>query len=85
MSRDLADPALWVERYHLPTWLDYVRHNLRMTQADAAVADKVRALHRGPGRPRVRRLIERPVRPGAQVGAPVEPDETPGPTTPPVA
>jgi MFS family permease len=59
LLRDLADPELWVERYHTPTWLDYVRHNQRMTQADAAVSDTLRALHRGPGRPNVHRMIER--------------------------
>ncbi len=65
LMRDLADPRLWIERYHTPTWLDYVRHNQRMTQADMAVTDHVRALHRGPGRPVVRRLIERPTRAAA--------------------
>jgi hypothetical protein len=33
-----------------------------MTQADIAVTDHVRALHRGKDRPRVHRLIERPTR-----------------------
>src|SRR3546814_8975805 len=50
LMRDLADPRLWVERYHLPTWLDYVRHNQRITQADIALTDHARALHRGEGR-----------------------------------
>jgi MFS family permease len=62
LMRDRADPRLWIERYHTPTWLDYVRHNQRMTQADIAVTDHVRALHRGKDRPRVHRLIERPTR-----------------------
>ena len=63
LMRDLADPRLWIESYRLPTWLDYVRHNQRMTQADLALTNHARALHRGEGRPRVRRLIERPTRP----------------------
>ncbi|BBK38802.1 MFS transporter [Allostella sp. ATCC 35155] len=63
LMRDLADPRLWVERYHTPTWIDYVRHNQRMTQADIAVTDHVRALHRGDGPPRIHRMIERPTRP----------------------
>ncbi|MGE0717021.1 MAG: MFS transporter [Alphaproteobacteria bacterium] len=62
LMRDLADPHLWIERYHTPTWIDYVRHNQRMTQADVAVAEHVRALHRGDGPPRVHRMIERPTR-----------------------
>src|SRR3546814_17998827 len=65
LRRDLADPRLWVERYHLPTWLDYVRHNQRITQADIALTDHARALHRGEGGPRVHRLIERPTRQAA--------------------
>src|SRR3546814_11159320 len=62
LMRDLADPRLWIERYHLPTWLDYMRHNQRMTQVDIAITDHARALHRGEGRPRVSRLIARPTR-----------------------
>ena len=37
LLRDLADPRIWVERYHNPTWLEYVRHNQRMTKADAVI------------------------------------------------
>ena len=59
LLRDLSDPELWVERYHVPTWLDYVRHNQRRTHEDAEHMDRVHALHRGPDRPRVSRLIER--------------------------
>jgi predicted MFS family arabinose efflux permease len=59
LLRDLADPQIWIERYQSPTWLDYVRHNQRVTQDDAAVGDRILALHVGPDRPRVRRMIER--------------------------
>ena len=59
LMRDLAEPQLWVETFQSPTWTEYVRHNQRMTHADAEVADKIRALHSGPGRPVVHRLIER--------------------------
>src|SRR5690606_41556494 len=52
-----------IESYRLPTWLDYVRHNQRMTQADIPLTEHALALHRGEGEPRVRRLIERPTRP----------------------
>ncbi|MBD8067288.1 MFS transporter [Devosia sp. PTR5] len=57
--RDLEDPELWVESYHVPTWIDYVRHNLRRTRADADNVEQLRALHRGEGLPRVHRMIER--------------------------
>ncbi len=42
LMRDLADPQLWMERFHFPTWLEYVRHNERRTRADIANSD---ALH----------------------------------------
>jgi hypothetical protein len=59
LLRDLVDPELWIERYESPTWLDYVRLNNRMTQDDAIVPERLLALHKGPGSPRVRRMIER--------------------------
>ncbi len=59
LLRDLADPELWIERYQSPTWLDYVRQNRRMTQDDAVIHDRIRALHVGPEAPLVRRRIER--------------------------
>jgi MFS family permease len=59
LLRDLADPGIWIERYETPTWLDYIRHNSRITHHDALIPQRLRALHRGPGRPRVRRMIER--------------------------
>jgi MFS family permease len=59
LLRDLDDPELWVERYHTPTWIDYVRHNHRRTQEDAGIADLIQALHRGTEPPRVHRMIER--------------------------
>lgn len=59
LLRDLADPRVWIERYETPTWVDYVRHNRRMTQHDAVVPQRLRALHCGPDGPRVRRMIER--------------------------
>ncbi|WP_238475229.1 MFS transporter [Sphingomonas cavernae] len=59
LLRDLGDPELWVERYHTPTWLDYVRHNQRRTQTDAINSERLLALHRGPGKPVVHRMIER--------------------------
>lgn len=63
LLRDLSDPELWIERYETPTWLDYVRLNNRLTRHDAVIPESLRALHRGPGAPRVRRMIERPVAP----------------------
>ncbi len=59
LLRDLEAPETWSEAYHVPTWADYIRHNERRTKADAELADRLRALHRGPEPPRVRRMIER--------------------------
>jgi MFS family permease len=59
LLRDLADPDVWIERFDTPTWLDYIRHNNRMTRDDASVPDRIRALHSGDSPPVVRRMIER--------------------------
>jgi hypothetical protein len=61
LLRDLANPELWIERYECPTWLEYVRLNHRVTQADAEIGDRVRALHCGANLPVAHRLIERQV------------------------
>lgn len=59
LLRDLADPQLWIERYSAATWLEYVRHNQRRTHADSANMGALLALHLGPDRPIVQRMIER--------------------------
>jgi MFS family permease len=59
LLRDLGAEDLWVERYHVATWLDYVRHNSRRTHADSANSEAIFALHRGPQPPVVHRMIER--------------------------
>ncbi|BCG86110.1 MFS transporter [Mesorhizobium sp. 113-3-9] len=64
LARDLENPTIWIEHYHTPTWLEYVRHNGRITHADAMVGDRLRALHSGDEPPRVRRVIERPTTAG---------------------
>ncbi|MEO9298295.1 MFS transporter [Devosia alba] len=69
LLRDLEQPDLWVESYHVPTWVDYVRHNLRRTKADAENFLALRTLHQGDGPPQVHRMIERQTVPLA--------DETP--------
>ncbi|MGC4252601.1 MAG: MFS transporter [Sphingobium sp.] len=59
LMRDLGDPELWVERYHVSTWLDYVRHNQRRTFADQDNSEAIHALHSGPNPPVVHRMLER--------------------------
>ncbi|MFD1789718.1 MFS transporter [Sphingomonas floccifaciens] len=70
LLRDLAEPTLWVERFHFATWLDYVRHNERRTQADAANSDALHALWIDGTPPVIHRRIERQTGslPGADEG-----------------
>lgn len=59
LLRDLEHPETWTESYHVPTWIDYMRHHMRRTKADDENTELIRALHRGEARPAVRRMIER--------------------------
>ncbi|WP_083536041.1 MULTISPECIES: MFS transporter [Sphingobium] len=36
IARHLADPEIWTERFHCPTWLDYLRQRSRDTHADSS-------------------------------------------------
>ena len=56
LQRSLEDPELWYERYETATWAEYVRHNRRVTHADADIGTRLRDLHRGP-RLTIRRTI----------------------------
>ncbi|MBP8232960.1 MAG: MFS transporter [Rhizorhabdus sp.] len=59
LLRDLNEPQLWVERYHVATWYDYVRHNQRRTQADAENSALLGGLQQEGVPIRVHRMIER--------------------------
>lgn len=65
LMRDLENPDIWTETYHVPTWVDYVRHNQRRTKADAEITDRLLELHRGDRPPKVHRMIERQAIPPA--------------------
>jgi MFS family permease len=60
IARDIADPELWTERYHCPTWLDYLRQRNRSTQSERALHQQAIAFHIGPDPVRIRRMLERP-------------------------
>ena len=60
IARDIADPELWTERYHCPTWLDYLRQRNRATQSERALHQRAIDFHIGPEPIRVRRMLERP-------------------------
>ena len=59
LARDMGDPELWIERYHTPTWHDYLRPRTRLTAADVATWDRALSFHQGDA-VKVHRLLERP-------------------------
>jgi MFS family permease len=63
LMRDMERARVWVERFEMPTWVDYVRMHTRTTHADAPVSDRVRSLHQSDEPPHVRRMLIRdPIR-----------------------
>ena len=60
LSRDIADPALWTERFHCPTWGDYLRQRSRFTKSDRELQMLADAFHVAGTSRRVRRRLERP-------------------------
>ncbi len=69
LLRNLEDAEVWCESYHSPTWTEYLRQNSRAILADAEIGERIRALHVGPERPKVRRMIVR--QPGSVHADPV--------------
>jgi len=60
IARDIADPQLWTERYHCPTWYDYLRQRNRATQSERNLHRRAMKFHRGPEPIKIRRMLERP-------------------------
>ena len=61
IARDIEDPELWIERYHCPTWYDYLRQRNRPTQAERDLHQRALEFHIGPDPVRVHRMLERPI------------------------
>jgi hypothetical protein len=61
LSRDIGDPALWTERFHFPTWGDYLHLRSRFTQADRDLQTAADAFNRDKAGSRIRRRLERPL------------------------
>jgi MFS family permease len=61
IARDIADPELWTERYHCPTWHDYLRQRSRSTLSERALHARANEFHLGPEPIRIRRMLERPI------------------------
>lgn len=59
LLRDLENPRIWTESYHVPTWVEFVRHHQRRTKSDAEISERILTLHQGKDRPRVHHMIER--------------------------
>jgi len=60
IARDVSDPELWTERYHCPTWLDYLRQRNRPTQSEREIHNRAFEFHEGSEPLRIRRMLERP-------------------------
>ncbi len=60
ISRDIADLALWTERFHCPTWGDYLRQRSRFTKSDRELQVLADSFHTAGSASRVRRRLERP-------------------------
>jgi len=60
LSRDIADPVRWVQRYHYPTWHDYLRARDRPTQTERNLGLQVAALLVEGSGVGYRRMLERP-------------------------
>jgi MFS family permease len=61
IARDIADPKLWIERYHCPTWHDYLRQRNRSTESERELQRRALNFHLGPDAVRIRRMLERPI------------------------
>ena len=60
IARDIEDPQVWIERYHCPTWHDYLRQRNRPTQSERDLHQRAMKFHIGPEPVRIHRMLERP-------------------------
>lgn len=61
LARDIADASHWIERFHCPTWHDYLRHRTRLTAEEFELLHVIAERYGEGGRLRITRLLERPV------------------------
>jgi len=59
LLQDVQKPERWVERFHCPSWMDYLRHHSRATVADRQIDDRVRAFQIGKEEPAFTYLVAR--------------------------
>jgi MFS family permease len=60
LSRNLADPEHWSERFRCPTWDDYLRLRGRRTLEDSALHRRANDMHIGIEPIKVQRWLDRP-------------------------
>ncbi len=60
LSRNIADPEVWSERFSCPTWNDYLRLRGRRTLEESAMHNKAMAMHIGAEPVKVSRWLGRP-------------------------
>jgi len=60
LSRNIADPDHWTERFTCPTWDDYLRLRNRRTLEDSALHLRALAMHVGLEPIKVQRWLDRP-------------------------
>jgi hypothetical protein len=60
ISRDIHDPEIWLERFHCPTWHDYLRQRARNIPDEIAIYKAAISFLKDGGEPVVRRRLERP-------------------------
>jgi len=60
IARDIQDPEIWVERFHCPTWHDYLRQRDRNTPEEMQVHLDAHSFLKDGHEMSVRRLLERP-------------------------
>jgi MFS family permease len=80
IARDIADPELWTERFHCPTWHDYLRQRSRSTASERALHLRANEFHIGPEPIRIRRMLDRPI--GSVRWKEDTPDRSPAAITP---
>jgi hypothetical protein len=61
---DAGNPRRRVEAFMLESWLDHLRQHEHVTVEDRRLQERVHALHRGDGPPRVSHLLAGQGRPG---------------------
>jgi len=57
LMQDSEDPRRYLESWYESSWVQHLRHHERVTGADKALQEQIRALHRGEGPPVVSHLV----------------------------